>query len=66
MYMKNKNLMDSDSLSRSVARLSHEILENNNNSKDIVLIGIHNRGVPLSIRIQNKIKESALCANSLI
>ena len=62
--MKNKNLMDSDSLSRSVTRISHEILENNNNSKDIVLIGIHNRGVPLSIRIQNKIKE--LSGNNIL
>ena len=62
--MKNKNLMDSYSISRSVTRISHEILENNNNSGDIVLIGIHNRGVPLSIRIQNKIKE--LSGNNIL
>ena len=34
-----------------------ELIENNSNCKDVVLIGIHNRGVPISQRIQNKIKE---------
>ena len=48
-------LMDSDSIGRSITRLSYEILEKNSNSQDIVLIGIHNRGVPLAARIQNKI-----------
>ena len=50
-----KRLMDSLSINRSLTRMSHEILEQNNNSKDIVLVGIHNRGVPLSNRIQKKI-----------
>ena len=53
--MKNKILMNSEALSRSIIRLSHEILESNNNSKNIVLIGIYNRGVPLSKRIKEKI-----------
>ncbi len=53
--MSNKILMDSDSIGRSITRLSYEILEKNLNSQDIVLIGIHNRGVPLAARIQNKI-----------
>jgi pyrimidine operon attenuation protein/uracil phosphoribosyltransferase len=55
--MKKKILMNSESLYRSITRLSHEILESNNNSDNIVLIGIHNRGVPLSNRIQGKIRE---------
>ena len=53
--MSNKILMDSDSIDRSITRLSYEILEKNSNSQDIVLIGIHNRGVPLAARIQKKI-----------
>jgi len=48
--------MDSKSVERSITRLSHEILERNANSEDIVLIGIHNRGVPLAERIKKKIK----------
>ena len=59
--MKMKMLMDSSSIDRSLTRMSHEILEENNNSIDIVLVGIHNRGVPLSYRIQEKILE--LCKN---
>lgn len=50
-------LMNEESVSRTINRLCHEIIENNSNCKDIVLIGIHNRGVPISQRIQNKIKE---------
>lgn len=48
--------MDAGSVGRSVTRLSHEILERNDNADEIVLIGIHNRGVPLAGRIQAKIK----------
>ena len=50
-------LMNKESISRTINRLCHEIIENNSNCKDVVLIGIHNRGVPISQRIQNKIKE---------
>ena len=49
--------MNKESVARSITRLCHEILENNVNSKDIVLIGIHNRGVPLAQRIQSKVNE---------
>ena len=50
-------LMNEESVSRTINRLCHEIIENNSNCKNVVLIGIHNRGVPISQRIQNKIKE---------
>ena len=50
-------LMNEESVSRTINRLCHEIIENNSNCKDVVLIGIHNRGVPISHRIQNKIKD---------
>ncbi|MFL2983364.1 MAG: bifunctional pyr operon transcriptional regulator/uracil phosphoribosyltransferase PyrR [Candidatus Neomarinimicrobiota bacterium] len=47
--------MDKQAIDRSITRLCHEIIEKNSNANDIVLIGIYNRGVPLSKRIQNKI-----------
>jgi len=50
-------LMNEEAISRTITRLCHEIIENNSNCKDVVLIGIHNRGVPISQRIQNKINE---------
>ena len=55
--MEKLVLMNKESVSRTINRLCHEIIENNSNCKDVVLIGIHNRGVPISQRIQNKIKE---------
>ena len=55
--MSNQVLMDAKAVDRSITRLSHEILERNDNPEDIVLIGIHNRGVPIAVRIQAKIQE---------
>ena len=50
-------LMHEEAVSRSITRLCHEIIENNGDCSDVVLIGIHNRGVPLSERIHRKIYE---------
>ncbi|MBA65211.1 MAG: bifunctional pyr operon transcriptional regulator/uracil phosphoribosyltransferase [Candidatus Marinimicrobia bacterium] len=44
--------MDRISVERSITRISHEIIERNNNIKEMALIGIHKRGVPLARRIQ--------------
>ena len=48
--------MDIVAIERSITRLSHEILEINNNN-EIILVGIHRRGVPLAGRIRKKIFE---------
>lgn len=55
--MSNQVLMDAKAVDRSITRLSHEILERNDSPEDIVLIGIHNRGVPIAVRIQAKMQE---------
>ena len=55
--MSNQVLMDAKAVDRSITRLSHEILERNDSPEEIVLIGIHNRGVPIAARIQTKIEE---------
>lgn len=55
--MSNQVLMDAKAVDRSITRLSHEILERNDSPEDIVLIGIHNRGVPIAARIKAKIQE---------
>ena len=49
--------MDEVAVERSITRLCHEILEQNRTPENIVLIGIHNRGVPLAARIKLKISE---------
>lgn len=48
--------MDHKMITSKVIRMSHEIIEKNQTIEDIVMIGIHNRGVPLSKRIIEIIK----------
>ncbi len=49
--------MDGLAMDRTVTRIGHEIIERNQHPEQIVLIGIHNRGVPLAYRIREKINE---------
>lgn len=50
-------VLESTDISRVLTRIAHEILENNKGSKNIVLLGIPSRGVPLANRIAEKISE---------
>ena len=50
-------LADEKDLDRSLTRLAHEILERNKGAGNLVLVGIRSRGVPLSERIAEKIRE---------
>jgi len=50
-------IMDEKSINRSITRLAHEIIEKNKGIQNVVLVGIHTRGVPLARKIANKIKE---------
>ena len=50
-------VLESSDISRALTRIAHEILENNKGSKDLVLLGIPSRGVPLAERIAQKISE---------
>ncbi|MBC8215856.1 MAG: bifunctional pyr operon transcriptional regulator/uracil phosphoribosyltransferase PyrR [Candidatus Marinimicrobia bacterium] len=56
---KIKLFMDATAISRSVTRLSHEILEQNHGAEDIVLVGIQTRGEPLAERIKALVDEYA-------
>ena len=49
--------MDADRISRSLARIGHEILERNRGVEELALIGIRTRGVPLAKRISALIRE---------
>lgn len=49
--------MDSRSMSRTVSRITNEILERNKGASDLVIIGIRTRGVHLAERILNQIKK---------
>lgn len=50
-----KVLLDETALTRALLRISHEIVEKNNGVDDVVLIGIHTRGVPMAKRIRDNI-----------
>lgn len=43
--------MTSDDIERVIRRISHEILETHRGARDVVLAGIHTRGVPLATRL---------------
>jgi pyrimidine operon attenuation protein/uracil phosphoribosyltransferase len=49
--------MDQEGIRRALTRIAHEILEKNAGTKDLVLIGIRRRGVPLARRLAERIKE---------
>lgn len=44
-------LMDDKAIKRTLTRISHEIIEKNKGTENLVLLGIKSRGVPLANRI---------------
>jgi len=50
-------LMGKDEIRRALLRLSHQILEKNREIEDLVVIGIHRRGVTLAERISKMMEE---------
>ena len=50
-------VMDADRVSRSLARIAHEILERNRTLEELALIGIRSRGVPLARRLSATIHD---------
>jgi pyrimidine operon attenuation protein/uracil phosphoribosyltransferase len=52
-------ILDADGLSRTLARLAHELIERNEDLGSLVLVGIHTRGVPLAQRLRRLVAERA-------
>ena len=50
-------ILNADGIRRALTRIAHEILERNNGTQDIVLIGVRRRGIPLAQRLAVLIKE---------
>ncbi len=44
-------LMDDKAIKRTLTRISHEIIEKNKGTENLVILGIKSRGVPLANRI---------------
>lgn len=49
-------VMDAEYVERAVRRIGHEIVERHAGAADVVLVGIHTRGVPLARRIATAIE----------
>lgn len=56
MNIKAK-VIDEDGLKRTITRLTHEIIERNKGTHNIVLVGMRTRGEFIAQRIHEKIKE---------
>ena len=50
-----RTVLDDRDISRALTRIAHEILERNKGGRDLVLLGIPSRGVPLAARIAERI-----------
>jgi len=49
-------LLDEKAINRAITRIAHEVIEKNKGAKNVVLVGIKTRGVPLATRLAEKIK----------
>ena len=52
---QHRVVADHSDIARALRRIAHEIVENLKGSTDLVLLGIHSRGVPLAQRIASNI-----------
>ena len=50
-------ILDAEALSRTLARVAHEIVERNPDLETVALVGIHTRGVALAHRLRRLIEE---------
>ncbi len=54
--MSRRIVMTRDDIRRTLARISHEIIEQNKSLEKLILVGIHTRGVPLARRLAANIE----------
>lgn len=52
-----RTVLDARDIARALTRISHELLERNRGASDLVLLGLHTRGVPLARRIAERISD---------
>jgi len=57
MSAPEKQVLDESGIERALARIAHEILERNEGTANLALIGIRTRGVFLAKRLQQKLFE---------
>ncbi|MFC1988255.1 bifunctional pyr operon transcriptional regulator/uracil phosphoribosyltransferase PyrR [Chloroflexota bacterium] len=55
--MDETNVMTAKDIKRSLARITHEIIERNKTTEQLVLVGMRTRGVPLARRLASNIED---------
>lgn len=55
--MQERQIMNQEDVRRALARVAHEILERNRGAEDLIIVGIHTRGVHLARRIAANLAE---------
>jgi pyrimidine operon attenuation protein / uracil phosphoribosyltransferase len=55
--MTDRQIMTEDEIRRAIVRISHEIVEKHAGTRNLVLVGIQRRGVPLAQRVAAAIEE---------
>ncbi len=50
-----RTVLDAHDISRALTRISHELLERNKGASNLLLLGLHSRGVPLAHRVAERI-----------
>ena len=53
---KDKVVLSPAQASRALARIAHEILERNGGTRDVIMVGVHTRGVPIARHLAAHIK----------
>jgi pyrimidine operon attenuation protein/uracil phosphoribosyltransferase len=54
--MSERTLLSAEDMQRALVRVAHEIVERNKGAKDLVLVGMQTRGVPLARRLATTIQ----------
>ncbi|MBA7604067.1 Bifunctional protein PyrR [subsurface metagenome] len=57
--MSKKIIMTQDDIKRTLARIAHEIIERTKVVENLILVGIHTRGVPMAKRLAANIEDFA-------
>ena len=54
---RNRKILSPKDISSKITRIAHEIIEHHNDLSNLVLLGIHNRGVPIAGRLRKLIHD---------
>lgn len=57
--VEKRQLMSADEIRRTLERLAHEIVEKTGGAKNLALIGVRRRGIPLAERLAKSIRTSS-------